>query len=146
MKKIRWVIFVVLLLVFAFIVFANPGSEADPLVSKSYVDGRISEIMRVLEGHAGGASSGGGAAFTPVSVAAGQTIYAGEGTEIILRSGRGVIVTATDGVTNATTGADLRNSAAVAQNNLLIFPRDDGRGIRVTSNAWFIVKGAYTVR
>ena len=69
---------------------ADAGSEADPLVSKSYVDDKIEQVMaKIGTGSSTGttSSSTAVATFTPVSVAVGKTIIGGEGTEMILRAG-----------------------------------------------------------
>lgn len=148
----------------------EPGSEGDPLVSRSYVDKRISEVMNVLSSGTGTTASDGllandeeimaqieylvkenidkssASAFAPVSVKAGETLVGGEGCEIILRSGKGVIITSTDSVVNVTSGKDMKAWEEVPLSNLLIIPRNDGRGVKVTHDAWFIVKGVYAIR
>ena len=50
----------------------TPGSEADPLVSKSYVDGKT--------------------VYVPLQLQPGQSLIGDEGTEIILRSGEGTAI------------------------------------------------------
>ncbi len=50
----------------------QPGSESDPVVTKSYVDSKTS--------------------FSPISLTAGQKLIGGEGTEIILRSGEATAI------------------------------------------------------
>lgn len=105
----------------------EPGSETDPIVTKSYVDSAVS--------------------YTPVQLAAGQTLIGGEGTEIILRSG---IATAIDnganGVSDITAGVDLMTGADVGLNHLLLIPRNDGRGIAAVTEIWVMIRGSYTVK
>ena len=145
----------------------EPGSEGDPVVTKSYVDQRVYEIMRLIDGYSPSSqqplnsdetlalieyavkqavSKEQGASFTPVFVEMDKIIYGGEGCEMILRSGGGYVVTSTDAVVNVTSGRDLRHGADAPAGNLLIFPRDDGRGIKTTNNCWFLVKGQYTIK
>lgn len=157
----------------------DPGTQSDPLVSKSYVDQRIAELANSINaansGNAaaapdsevlmaqveylvkdylsknsgtlsGTAAAGSAASFAPVSVSAGKTIYGGEGAEFILRSGAGTVVTTTESIINVTTGRNLATGATVPAGNLLVIPRNDGRGIKVTQNAWIMVKGSYTVQ
>ena len=158
--------------VFSLVAFADgtPGSSGDPLVSKSYVDGKVAEIMALLSGSgtssgitAGDISesrivekvldqmeyltgSGGGSKYTPVSAEKGQSIIGGEGTEIILRSGSATAyVQVSDGIVNATTGQELFQGAAIPANNIIIVPREDGRGVTAASESWFIIKGSYTI-
>ncbi len=149
---------------------ATIGSESDPLVSKSYVDSKIEQVLTLINGNGTGSSSGvdvdalaeqvlakinegditGGSVaaegYVPVSVAVGQTIYGGEGTEFILRAGKGNIsVSGVDGIADITTGEELLNGSKAVKNHLMIVPRDDGRGIEVTEAAWFLVKGSYEI-
>lgn len=123
---------------------ADAGSESDPLVSKSYVDDKIEQVMSLI-GSGGGTSTA--ITFTPVSVAVGKTIIGGEGTEMILRAGKaGVVISGSEGITDATTGQTLYNGHSASLNHLTIIPRADGRGFKVTEAAWFLVKGSYTIQ
>ncbi len=83
----------------------------------------------------------------PVHAILGQTIIGGKGTEIILRSGEAVIYSSVEnGVTNLTTGINLDDNEQVAKDNLLIVPRNDGRGVTVTTDeAWFMIRGEYEI-
>lgn len=148
---------------------ATIGTESDPLVSKSYVDSKIEQVLtlinnngtgggtdtdaivnQVIEKINSGELSGGSVTvdgYVPVSVAVGQTIYGGEGTELILRAGKGNITLAgVDGIADITTGGELTNGSKATKNHLMIVPRDDGRGIKVTEAAWFLVKGEYEIK
>lgn len=145
------------------VTFANnsqAGSSEDPLVAKSYVDDKINQVLEVINGTVGsnfdkqGLESGNistqqvsGNIFKPVLVEVGQTIYGKEGTELILRSGKGnAVVPGEEGISNLTTGLELRNKGTVNKNHLIIIPRSDGRGIKVTEKAWFLVKGEYEIK
>jgi len=115
----------VLLLAYA-AVWASPGSEEDPVVSKSYVDARV--------------------AFTPVELAAGQRLTGAGGTEIILRSGEATAIdNGENGVADLTAGTDLMSGDWVGLNHLLLVPRDDGRGIRALTEGWVMVRGDYEI-
>lgn len=123
---------------------ADAGSESDPLVSKSYVDDKIEQVMSLI---GSGGSTSTALTFTPVSVAVGKTIIGGEGTEIILRAGKAsVVISGSEGITDATTGQTLYNGHSASLNHLTIIPRADGRGFKVTEAAWFLVKGSYTIQ
>lgn len=132
------------------------GSSEDPLVAKSYVDDKINQVLAVINTTVGSNNEGtststnvqiSGNSFKPVLVEVGQTIYGKEGTELILRSGKGnAVVPGAEGIANITNGAELKNTNAVSKNQLLIIPRDDGRGIKVTEKAWFLVKGDYEIK
>lgn len=132
---------------------AEPGSEQDPLVSRSYVDSAaakndslISQLQNAIAelktqiGQGGGSSEG----FTVVEVEAGKVILTGGGTEILLRSGNAKAVAGQYGGLADVTGAkDLAAGAAVAANHLLISSRDDGRGLKASVKCYLLVRGAY---
>jgi hypothetical protein len=150
---------------------ATIGSEDDPLVSKSYVDNKIEQVLTLINGNGtttsasvdtdaivsevleqinSGDLTGGSVAvdgYAPVSVAVGQTIYGGEGTELILRAGKGkVVISGEDGIADITTGNELKSGSTVTKNHLLIVPRADDRGVKVSEAAWFLVKGTYEIK
>ncbi len=104
-----------------------PGSEDDPLVSRSYVDSMMK--MNVVE------------------LSSGQSLIGYSGTEIILRSGDATVIDSElGGLCDVTAGSDLAKGAEVPRNHLLLVPRDDGRGIKVTSNAFIMVRGKFDIR
>lgn len=134
-----------------------PGSAADPVVSKSYVDAQTKALQdRVtslesrfdsLPGASEGPSAPAAAAFEVVKLEAGQSLTAGAGAEIILRSGTAsAIGSSSGGVADVTEGSDLATGAAVSKNHLLLIPADDGRGIKCASLCYVMVKGGYTVK
>lgn len=104
----------------------EPGSSADPLVSKSYVD-QLS-LFRV------------------VTVPAGQAIIGEGGTEIVLRGGKATaIVTEQGGLLNVTRGVDMKQGEEIAPNNLIVIPRSDGRGFKAETDLVLMVKGPAVV-
>ncbi len=122
----------------------EPGSAGDPLVSQSY-------LHAYVEQHSKGGSGGGGSSYEVVNVAPGGMLEGGEGTEIILRAGTALAVanSAGNGLSNVTVGKDLGSGERLPLNNLLIIPREDGRGARVPAGggtAIFMVRGAYTIK
>ena len=145
---------------------AVPGTAADPVVSKSYMDAQI-DILKTqistlqqqvdkLE-----ASGGSGTPSTPVTpsqpaeapkfevvkVDAGKSVIGSASTEIILRSGTATAIAgASGGVSDVTEGVDLSQDMSVTKNHLLIIPVDDGRGIRCTSVCYVMIKGDYTLK
>ena len=77
----------------------TPGSETDPVVTKSYVDSKVS--------------------YLPVKLEAGQTLIGDEGTEIILRSGEATAIdNGANGVSDISAGKDLMTDNSVAANHL----------------------------
>ncbi|MGI5838067.1 MAG: hypothetical protein ACOX8W_00165 [bacterium] len=104
----------------------EPGSEADPLVARSYVDQYVG--LRV------------------VSVPAGQRLTAGVGTEIIIRDGKAAAVAGTGGgLSDLTAAKDLKAGEVLALNHLLLVPREDGRGFAAVSDVTALVRGQYEV-
>jgi len=149
-----------------------PGSVDDPLVTRSYVDRLIAdltglgsaqlsqeqldtivnEVINRLGAQGQTQQPGGqfqhdtGGRYTPVSLRNGQILVGDEGTEIILRTGTAVANSSgQDGLANITMGTDVRNNEEIGANNMLIVPRDDGRGVRATSDTWLLVKGRYSI-
>lgn len=103
----------------------------------------IEEIMYRVENMVGNSSTD---TYEPVFANKGQILLGGEGTEIILRSGAAVgYVAGSNGISDVTTGSDILNGDDIKLNHLLIVPRNDGRGVRLTSDAWFLIKGTYTI-
>ncbi len=117
-----------------------PGSEQDPLVSRSYVDSRIEALEALVK------SSTAGPQMVIVELAAGQKLVAGAGTEIILRAGSGVVIDSElGGLCDVTAGKDLRKGEPAPANHLLLVPRDDGRGIQAVTSVIAMVRGSYAL-
>lgn len=144
----------------------DPGSPADPLVSKSYVDSLVSQLasksyvdtqisqlapkssadaqasQQVLKTYVDSLM-----AFQVVNVPKGQMLVGDAGTEIILRAGEATIVaSANGGVTDVTGGKDLAQNMAAQLNHLLIIPRTDGRGLVARTDIVLMVKGTYSLK
>ena len=106
---------------------ADPGSNADPLVSKSYVDQYTQ--------------------WRVVNVTKGQQLVADAGAEIIVRAGNATAVASTlGGVSDLTGGDDRKQGEALPANHLLIVPRGDGRGLVAVSDLVLLVRGTYSLK
>jgi len=106
---------------------STPGSETDPVVTKSYVDSKTT--------------------FATLQLTAGQRLIGGEGAEIILRSGEATAIdNGANGVSDITLGTDLMTGNQVGLNHLLLVPRSDGRGIVAQTDVWIMIRGAYTIQ
>lgn len=117
----------------------EPGSSADPLVSKSYVD----QVMASLPTREYVAQW---TAFRVVTVPAGQGIIGDGGTEIVLRGGQATAVTTQQGgLLNVTAGVDMKQGEPIPPNHLIVVPRNDGRGFRAVTDLVLLVKGPATV-
>ncbi len=131
-------------------VIAEPGTNEDPLISKSYIENiLIPRIEKLIDSKVsgGGGNSGTSSAFTVVEARAGQEIICGAGAELILRMGSAsIIATAKGGLADTTSGYDLANGTAMPSNHLLVVPVADGRGVKAQTNVIVLVKGSYSIR
>lgn len=115
------------------------GTPSDPVVTKSYVDAALADLRSQIS--ASGASS-----FAVVVVEEGQKLIGTEGTEMVLRGGKATAIdNGIDGISDLTSGKDLKSPAAISKNHLLLVPRSDGRGIHCSTRAYVMVKGGYTI-
>lgn len=130
---------VVASLAVTYAVAATPGSDADPVISLSYLNDVFkpeikAEITQTTQ-------------FSLVNLSAGQKIIGNMGTEMILRMGNAcVLANNLGGIADTTSGYDLGNGTNAPANHLLIIPRDDGRGMVATSDCIIMVKGTYTIQ
>ncbi len=126
---------------------SDAGTTMDPLVTKSYVDTKISDLKSLVTETIATFDTSSDTQYKVVYVPNGSTILGGEGTEMILRSGQAVVVSGPEnGLVNMTTGLDVLNGKAVVHNNLMIVPREDGRGFKITTEgANVMVRGYYQI-
>lgn len=151
-------------------VFADdvvPGTAADPVVSKSYMDAQVAILqtqIKTLQEQIDKLSAGQSGSETPstpstpaatvevpkfvvVKVDSGKSVIGAASTEIILRGGNATAIAgASGGVSDLTGGVDLATGTAVSKNHLLVIPADDGRGIRCTDTCYVMVKGDYKLQ
>ena len=125
---------------------ASAGSENDPLVTKSYLDSVIDDIKKDI-----GSGEGGSSEYKVLEgLEAGTIVVGGSSTEMILRSGAALAYipsSASGGLSDLTSGANLGNGKAISANHLLLFPRDDGRALQVTkNNTYIMVNGDYSIQ
>ena len=147
---------------------ADPGSSSDPLISLSYFEDKIESLKDTLveeltetfskkftdlekdvdetlkEVSENGLSSS--TEFKLITLGENETIICEAGTEIIVRSGRSVVVTSENssgGISDITEGRDLPNGEQITNNHLLIIPKADGRGIKATISGAVMIKGNY---
>lgn len=127
----------------------DPGSNQDPLVSKSYVDAQMKEVMDLIGGILSNTNSspkGGSMTYEVVNVAAGQNLIGGKSAEIILRGGKGLAITSEmGGVQDITDGVDISGGQIIPKYHLLIIPRDDGRGVYAETDCVFMIRGEYEI-
>ncbi|QQY80029.1 hypothetical protein EDD65_101153 [Keratinibaculum paraultunense] len=154
-KRVTVFMVLIFLMLGSIVVFSEPGSEKDPLVSLSYLEKRINQLKEYIDEKLSNidGSNGSPSDFEVVEILAGQSIIGKEGTEIILRGGTGngpgkakIIALGKDGLSDLTVGKDLKKDEEVPLNHLLIVPRDDGRGVYALNDSVFLVKGRYEIR
>ncbi len=128
---------------------ADAGSSGDPLVTKSYVDAKINDLKALVIGNTTtteNTTPTTDSQYKVVVVPKGSSIVGGEGTEMILRSGKASVVSPNaNGIVNMTKGVDATSGSDVPKNNLMIIPREDGRGLEVSVDANVMVRGYYQI-
>lgn len=139
---------------------AEPGTDEDPVVSKSYVDdeidklnARIVELTAIVDGLSKRLEEQGSTKFEVVELKAGKRLIAGESTEIIVRAGQATAISGKngDGLSDITTDdpkkGNLTTGQTIPLNHLLLVSRDDGRGLKaVSSKVYMLVKGIYEIK
>lgn len=146
------------------------GSQSDPLVSLSYLEGTYTETLLEKAGDvlqtrnaalekalaeqvaevkrsvsSGVVDTGSAAAYTAVTLAKGQTLTGGVGTEVLLRQGTAVCsAVSAPGLVDVTGGGELQNGGALAANHLYLMTAD-GRGVTASSDVTLLVRGTYTL-
>jgi hypothetical protein len=131
----------------------TPGLADDPVVTKSYVDQKVAELVKaeLAKNTPGtGVGSGSVAALEVVKVPVGQTLIVAAGGELILRTGKAVAFSPdANGLSDMTDGKDIAPGKPVGNNHLILFPRE-GRGVKhdKTSKSELIVlvRGGYQVQ
>ncbi|WP_051217264.1 hypothetical protein [Paenibacillus assamensis] len=143
---------------------AQPGNSQDPLVTKSYVDKQIQELKEDLGKGSNGSGTTGGTkpseetnkpeaedeSLKIVTIKSGQMLVGKAGAEFVVRAGKSTVYSSdASGVSDLTDGKDLTNGMTVANNHLLLFPRD-GRGITASetpkNQVVVAVRGGYEVK
>ncbi len=129
-------------------VSANPGSADDPLITLSYVnDVLIPQIKSYVDTHSGLQAAISNGVYNVVNVSKGQIIVGGQSCHMIMRTGSGSAIAGVGGgIADVTGGTDLKTGTPIPLNHELIFPLDDGRGIKMETDAIVMVKGIYSVR
>lgn len=88
--------------------------------------------------------------FKIIKLPAGKTLIGDTSTEIIVRNTNRVKAyvasTATGGISNLISGKDIANGVIVPDNQLLLVPKADGRGLTAIKDADIMIKGTYTIK
>lgn len=124
----------------------EPGTEQDPLVTRSYVDDKLQALAD--KGYVDQLVT---ARVQPlnlqvVELPTGKQLVAEGGTEIVVRAGRATVVGSNlGGLADVTVGRDLAKGEAPL-NHLLVVPRSDGRGLKAITDCVVLVRGGYSIR
>lgn len=104
-------------------VFAGePGSASDPMVTKSF-----------LEEFYG---------WRIVTISPGEKMALELGSEIILRSGKAVVVAGkAAGLDDLTLGRNLEDQMTIMPNHYIVSASSDGRGVKALTNTVFLARG-----
>ncbi len=154
MKNKKWLIgsiVVTLLLVsFGMAQTVPAGGDSDPLVTLSFVEKRMTELLASVEQIYAKKGESSGTVATPqyevVTVKAGQSLILSSSVEIILRSGDATAIASFNGgLSDLTGGVDLDQGTKIIKNHLLLIPRDDGRGLKAITDLYVMVRGKYTI-
>lgn len=145
-----------------------PGSVNDPVVTKSYIDKKVSDLVKAELAKQGGGQdttdlqktldefraeleqNNGGQKVEVVVVPVGKRLVAKDGAEFVVRAGKAMAYSAdSNGISDLTDGTDITNGKAVPNNHLILFPRG-GRGVTAqvgqTSALTVLVRGEYELQ
>ena len=139
---------------------ANAGSQTDPLVTKSYLDGPFMKQVQTLvdqtvdarkaelekaAGQNGGTANGN--VFSVVTLSQGQTLVGDVGCEVMLRVGTAVCGTSDSvGLIDTTTGANLGNGKSLVTNHLYMVTISTRTVTATAGTVKVLARGPYTVR
>lgn len=145
LKKKNWNIGVVFLIIFFIvgIVFfqaglkagaasSQPGSSGDPLITKSYLDQRLSKLDSEKQ------------SYEKVTVKKGKTLTASAGTELIVYRGSGTI-TGSSGLLNLSSGELFEKGTSIVLYSLYFSPASSS-GITAGSELTVFIRGGYQIK
>lgn len=113
---------------------STPGSVGDPLITKSYLEQRLSELS------SGSTESG----YVKVTVSKGKSFYANEGTEFVLYSGSASVI-GNSGIINLTSGELFKKGNTAVKYSSYLSPASQS-GVKATSQIILYVKGKYSIK
>ena len=127
------------------------GSQTDPLITKSYLDGVLrpeleEEMRQQLEGISAEAERARGE-FVAVTLNPGKRLYCGVGTELLLRSGTVVALPdwESEVLADLTLGTNGEGGKALMENHLYVMLAPAGAVIAGDAGATLLVSGVYVL-
>ncbi len=129
---------------------STPGSVDDPLVTKAYVDAVIEKRVKQEIEKIGSGGGGASVALEVVTVPWGSKLIAGDGSELIVRSGKAIAYSSdANGLSDLTDGSDVPPGKPVGNNHLILNPRGE-RGVEAdpkqAKGLIVLVRGKYTLK
>ncbi|WCK54217.1 hypothetical protein PP175_23495 [Aneurinibacillus sp. Ricciae_BoGa-3] len=149
---------------------AAPGTDGDPVVTKSYVDQVKTDLLSVInsiksqpapqnpakpqtpakpQAPVPAPASSGTGDLVVEKVPPGKTIIGYAGTEFIVRVGTVTAVTQAGdgyGLPDITGGSNLDKGQEVPHNHLILLPYNDGRGVKAQTSAYVMIRGKYSIQ
>ncbi len=134
-KRISLMLLVLTLFLMVGTYAADPGTDGDPLITKSFIDSVVYPYINTKT------------EFKVVDVPANKSVICSAGTELILRMGACTAIgTQKGGISDVTLGYDLANGTMLQGNHHIIVPLDDGRGVKTINNCLIMIKGQYQIK
>lgn len=133
---------------------AEPGSDMDPVVTKSYVEQVKQELLGQIKSNSGSdtkpTAPAGSSTLVVEKVEEGQTVIGYAGTELILRTGKATAHTPGGdgyGLPDLTSGTNITKGQSVPANHHLLLPQNDSRGLKIVKGpAYVMIRGSYTIQ
>ncbi len=132
--------------------YVDAGTSTDPLVTQGYVEQRLEALSANFEEQisqikAGAGSTGAMVSFEVEEVQAGQIISLEANTQFILRAGDALAIGGVGGgLSDLTTGIDLKTDDPLEKNHLLLIPKSDGRAVKMLTHGWVMISGGYSIK
>lgn len=104
------------------------------------------ELLSQLGGGSGDSAGGIAAAYTEVTLTAGQTLCGSTGCEVMLRSGSATCVSegkSTPGLVDSTTGGSINHGTALVKDHLYMMTAE--RGVKASGDVTLLVRGEYVI-
>lgn len=108
---------------------AQPGSNADPLVSKSYVDEQVASIQK---------KSG----YEAITLSKGKQLVCAKGAQVVVTTGA---AKATGSLSDLTEGKKVAKGKAVSTDHSFLVLKEN-TGVKATKSATVFVQGHYSIK
>lgn len=108
---------------------SEPGSNGDPLITKSYLDSRISSITE-------------DAAYQEVTLSKGKRLVCAKGAQIVVLTGT---AKATAPLSDITKGSRIAKNKTVDSNHNCLVTKDN-TGVKASKSCTIFVTGSYTIK